>query len=609
MSINNQMQKQKVRVVDYIMQRLADEGIRDIFLLPGGGAMYLDDAIACESRINPIACHHEQACGIAAEAYGRVSESGFGVAVVTTGPGATNIITPVAGAWIESLPLLVLSGQVKRSDAINGRMLRQSGVQEVDIISVVRPLTKLATTISRPEDVRLVIEEALWCMHTGRKGPVWIDVPLDVQAAMIDVDLLDGFVPPSSTVEPFKIDDYIDQLNNLLSISKRPLFLIGHGVRISGATDLFRMIAENLNIPSVFTWNASDTLPWEHPLYIGRPGVVAARSPNFAVQNCDCLIVIGCRLDNIITAYNPKGFAREAVKVIIDIDQNELARHEMNHAVKICSDAKSFLIAWQSKLPLLDDLTDWRNRCTYWKNKYPPLDGKIFDGSGPMSHFQFVDQLSHAIPSGSQVITGSSGLAIEVFYTAFKNKLNQRIFLTSGLGSMGYGLSASIGACIGSQRRPTVCVESDGSLMLNLQELATLKHLNLPITLVIMNNNGYASIRNTQRNYFNHRYIASGIQSGLWIPDFMKLAKSLDIECIRLTNIKQVTPQLFDGSLKIIEVILKEDETLTPKVSALPQPDGSITSMPLEDMSPLLDREEFKNQMIVALDPASEKVN
>jgi acetolactate synthase-1/2/3 large subunit len=599
----------EIRVSDYIMQRLAEEGVRDVFLLPGGGAMYLDDAIACEKRLVAVPCHHEQACGIAAEANGRVNTVGFGVAVVTTGPGATNLITPLAGAWIESLPLLVISGQVKRADALNGRPIRQGGVQEVDIVSLVKPITKYAVTIDRPENVRRCLEEALWTMKNGRKGPVWLDVPLDVQAAPVNPQNLEPFVEPESPSGLLPLGPQIAQINELIKNSKRPVFLIGHGVRVSGATDLFREIAERLRIPCTFTWNAADTLPWEHALYVGRPGVVAARAPNFAIQNSDCLISIGCRLDNVITAYSPLGFAREAKKIVVDVDPNELSRHTMAIQVSVCADAKAFLQSWSQCLPELELFEDWRAQCADWKRRYLPLDGRQFARTSPIGHFQFVDRLSDVIPEQSLVITGSSGLAVEVFYTAFRNRPGQRVFLTSGLGSMGYGLPAAIGACLGADRKPTVCVESDGSLMLNLQELATLKHLNLPLTLVIMNNNGYASIRNTQRNYFQGRYVGSGQSSGLWMPDFMRLAASMDIPCERVTDIQQLKTSLFGNQLRVVEVVLEEDEVLTPKVSALPQADGSIISMPLEDMSPLLPREVLRREMLIPLHPASERIH
>lgn len=598
------------RVADYLISRLADLGLRDVFFLPGGGAMYLDDALACETRLNAVACHHEQACGIAAEANGRVNAAGFGVALVTTGPGATNVLTPTVGAWIESLPLLVISGQVKRPDSLRGRPLRQSGVQEVDVVSMVKPVTKYAVTIPSPEESRRCFEEALWHMRDGRPGPVWIDVPLDVQAAPIDPETLIGFEPPLRNFSTPKLDRMIDSLKRMLDGSKRPLILAGHGVRISGGAKIFHDLAEKLGIPCVFTWNAADLLPYDHPLYVGRPGVVAARAPNFAVQNCDCLISIGCRLDNIITAYNPQGFARSAQKIVVDVDANELARHEMRIDLPVCADAREFLLAWSRVATSCDNANAWRQQCLEWKTRFSALDDRRFENHEPISHFHFADLLSDIVPEDRLIITGSSGLAVEVLYTVFRNKRGQRMFLTSGLGAMGYGLPAAIGACFGANRAPTICVESDGSLMLNLQELAVLKACNLPVVLVVLNNDGYASIRNTQRNYFSGRYLGTGPSSGLHIPDFVAIANAIGLPATRINKPEDIAPVLSrafaasDGP-RVVEVCLRSDEVLSPKCAAIPQADGSMLSMPLEDMSPLLSLEQLKDEMLIPLDDRS----
>ncbi len=614
-------QSEPMRAADYIIQRLADEGIEQIFFLPGGGAMYLDDAMACEKRIQPIVCHHEQACGIAAEASGRTHAAGFGVAVVTTGPGATNILTPVAGAWVESLPLLIVSGQVKRADALNGRPLRQSGVQEVDVVSMVKPITKYAATVGSAQDIRKCLEEALWHMKNGRPGPVWLDVPLDVQAAPVTPASLEGFVPSPEQIKtqlaPSIGSETWKQLANLLKNAKRPLILAGHGVRISGAAKVFQSVAEVLGIPCVFTWNAADLLPWDHPLYVGRPGVVAARAPNFAIQNCDCLIAIGCRLDNVITAYNPKGLAREAKKVVVDIDSHEIDKHPFQVDLPIHANAIDFLTGWlehflkaQATNPeVLKAQQAWQNTCASWKQRYPALDHRTFEDGGALSHFEFVDCLSKLVPENQLVITGSSGLAVEVFYTVFRNKKGQRMFLTSGLGSMGYGLPAAIGACIGANRQHTVCVESDGSLMLNLQELASLKALNLPITVVVMNNAGYASIRNTQKNYFSERYLGTGESSGLLIPDLVAISKAMAIEATSVDTLDELEKAFkhSHSGPRLINVNLKSEEVLSPKVAAMPQKDGSMISMPLEDMSPLLSLETLQQEMLVPLTEQSIK--
>lgn len=598
-----------MRVADYLMSRLAEAGAEHVFLLPGGGAMYLNDALVCETRLTPVPCHHEQACGIAAEAWGRIREA-FGVCMVTTGPGATNVITPVTGAWIESIPMLVISGQVKRPDLLGSRPLRQAGVQEVNIVPMIKTVTKYAVTVDDPMQIRYHLERALHEMKTGRNGPVWLDIPLDVQAATINPEELPGFT--ADPVPEPTLDVACLRLMGLIGAAKRPLLLAGHGVRLAGAAKEFAALAERLQIPVAMTWNALDLLPWEHPLCVGRPGVVALRAANFAVQNCDLLISIGCRLDNIITAYNPRGFARSAKKAVVDVDANEIAKLDMAIDLSIVADAKA-LIGALARLPQPSPPPDndaWITRCAGWKQRYPVNEGQHFPSSGPINHYHFVSVLSDTLPPDTLISTGSSGLAIEVFYTVFRNKPGQRIFLTSGLGSMGYGLPAAIGACLANGSRPMVAVESDGSLQLNLQELGTLAAQQLPITLIILNNNGYASIRNTQRNYFAERYIGTGPEAGLLLPDLEKVAFTFGLPYVLIADAAELAAQL-EAALatpgpKIIDVHLTPNETLTPKVAALPQADGSMLSMPLEDMSPLLSLETLRKEMLIPLLPASE---
>lgn len=597
-----------MRVSDYLMSRLADAGIDHIFVLPGGGAMHLNDGLACEKRIRAVPCHHEQACGIAAEAWGRVTGK-FGVAMVTTGPGATNVITPVAGAWIESVPLLVLSGQVKRADLLRDRPLRQGGVQEVNIVPLVRSITKYAVTLDDPQQVRFHLEQALHEMQSGRPGPVWLDVPLDVQATEIDPGQLSGFVPDAT---PAAIaQSSLEQVTQLLANARRPLLLAGHGVRIAGAASRFLALAERLGVPVATTWNAADLIPWDHPLHAGRPGVVALRSANFAVQNCDLLIAVGCRLDNVLTAYNPRGYARGARKVVVDVDPNEIAKLDMEIAVPVVADAAAFIDALDKRVEgaTLPDFSAWHARCRQWKQRYAIEKELGFAPSGSIGHFQFATALADAAPANTTIATGSSGLAVEAFYTVFRNKPGQRIFLTSGLGAMGYGLAAAIGACLASARRPTIAVESDGSLQLNLQELATLRALDLPICILVMNNRGYCSIRNTQRNYFHGRYLGTDPESGLWFPDLARVAATYDLPYLRIGD----AADLADGLTRalalprpcLVDVHLMPNETLAPKAAALPQPDGSMLSMPLEDMSPLLPLKQLQEEMLVPLLPQS----
>ncbi|MBK7686839.1 MAG: thiamine pyrophosphate-binding protein [Rhodocyclaceae bacterium] len=616
-----------MRVADYLMSRLAELGITHVFVLPGGGAMHLNDGLACEPRITPVPCHHEQACGIAAEAWGRIAGS-FGVAMVTTGPGTTNIVTPVAGAWIESVPLMIISGQVKRPDLLAGRPLRQGGVQEVDIIPIVKSITKYAVTIMHAEDVKEHFERALHLMLTGRQGPVWLDIPLDIQAAQIEPGTLRRFVAeasagasagasvgagdtPSNHALNKDLDNKIGDAVELLAGAKRPLILAGHGVRLAGAAREFLDLAERLGVPVVTTWNAMDLIPWEHPLCAGRPGVVALRAANFAVQNCDLLLSIGSRLDNIITAYNPRGFARAAKKIVVDIDIEEIDKLDMDIDLAVVSNAADFITGLHQRADASprNDLQAWRTKCIDWKTRYALNEGKPLPESGAIGHFHFASALSDAAPADTLVSTGSSGLAVEAFYTVFRNKPGQRIFLTSGLGAMGYGLPAAIGACLANQRAPMIAVESDGSLQLNLQELATLRALQLPICLFIMNNGGYCSIRNTQRNYFAERFLGTGPEAGLWLPDLERVAAVYDLPFMRIEGVTDLSVAM-QAALALprpclIDVRLMENETLAPKSAAMPQADGSMLSMPLEDMSPLLPLAQLQAEMLIPLLPQS----
>ena len=459
------------------------------------------------------------------------------------------------------------------------------------------------------------MEEAYYVAKEGRAGPVWIDVPLDVQGASVELEHLPPWRIEGLTVTNADIltKQTILEIQSLISKSERPLIMAGHGVRLSGGANEFYTWVEKLGIPVVSTWNALDLLPYDHPLYVGRPGVVALRAPNFAVQNCDLLISVGCRLDNIITAYNPQGFARDAKKIIVDVDKNEIDKLDMDISISISCDAAKFIRDISKEIaPSRIEWKEWQSRCTDWKNRYKVNNEVSFPQEGLISHYQLMDKLSEVIPERALVATGSSGLAVEAFYTVFRNKINQRVFLTSGLGSMGYGLPAAIGACFANGKKPMVAIESDGSLQLNIQELATLQAFNLPIALIIMNNDGYASIRNTQKGYFDERYVGTGPEAGLFLPDLEKLALTYGISFVRINNVSELDKKLSKAikskSPVIVDVQLIKNETLIPKVSALPQSDGSIISMPLEDMSPLLSLKRLKQEMTVDLLDVSKNI-
>ena len=601
------------RVADYIAQFVADTGVEHVFLLPGGGAMHLVDAVGRSLRLEVVACLHEQAVAIAAEAYSRVNQN-IGVAIVTTGPGATNAMTAVVGAWIESVPLMIISGQVKRSDMLRNGPLRQKGVQEVNIVRLVEDVTKYAVTVEKPEDIRRVMEQAYYLAREGRAGPVWIDVPLDVQGAPIGhADTLPAWDRTTlrNRNELVLDDDAMTNIKTLIAEAERPLILAGHGIRLSGAVKLFRTWVEELGAPVVSTWNARDLLPYEHPLYVGCPGVVALRAPNFAVQNCDLLISVGCRLDNIITAFNLHGFARAAKKVVVDVDRNELDKLDIDLAVSICSDAKNFISNMVRKLEKESrpDWSSWKTRCTDWKKRYAVNNGQPFQSTKEISHYQLVDTLSDVLPENFLVVTGSSGLAVEAFHTVFRNKPGQRLLLTAGLGAMGYGLPAAIGACFANGLKPMVVFEGDGSLQLNIQELSTLRACNLPICLIVINNRGYASIRNTQRKFFNGRYVGTGPETGLFFPDLQKLAAAYNLPFKRIEYVEELKGGLKEAMAGekpiLVEICLLSDEELFPKVAAMQQPDGSMVSMPLEDMTPLLPLDVLQQEMFVELLDAS----
>ena len=610
------MSSNPVRLADYVAGFVAGQGVGCVFLVPGGGSMYLVDAFGAQPRLTYVANHHEQASSIAAEAYSRINGR-LGVALVTTGPGGTNAVTGCAGAWIESVPLLIISGQVKRADLIGDSGVRQMGPQEVDIVSIVRPITKYAATVLDPADIRFHLEQAVHLATTGRRGPVWIDIPLDVQNSVIDADALRGYAPPAADAgKASELAADCARVLDMIAAAERPIILAGHGVRLAEATAQFRSLYEALGVPVVTTWNAADLIPADHPLSVGKPGVVALRAPNFALQNADLLIAIGARLDNVVTAYNPAKFGRCARKIVVDVDPAELAKFAGmdGFAMRIEADAKAFIDAL---LPLAQAASPqgrgaWLARCADWKRRYPVNDGAPFPSRGPIGHFHLTQTLSDELPANSLIVTGSSGLAVEFFHTGFQNKEGQRVFLTSGLGAMGYGLPAMIGAYMASDGRPFVGLESDGSLMMNLQELQTIASLRLPLRLIVFNNGGYASIRNTQRNYFEGRYVGSGPSSKLEMPDFVALAKTFGWDAFRIEDAADLRDGLqraltHEGPL-LVDVRLVADEALFPKSAALPQADGSMRSMPLEDMSPLLPRDEFRANMIVPLDPASEQV-
>lgn len=595
-----------LRLADYVAAFLAARGVTHIFSLPGGGAMHLMDAAGRCPDIRVVSQHHEQACGIAADAYARVS-GGLGVAFVTSGPGSTNIVTPVAGAHLESVPLIVISGQVKRADLKGDSGLRQRGPQEVDIIRIVESVTKYAVTVMDPADIRYHLEKAVYLATHGRPGPAWLNIPLDVQGAMIDPDALLPFVPPAEPADSeASVAAGLAELKQLWEAAERPLLLLGHGVHVGKAASLVSPLANRLGLPVVVTWSALDVLAADDPMFVGRPGIVGTRAGNFAVQNCDLLIVIGARLDNSITAFNPTGFARAARKVLVDIDLAELTKHAIPGTTQVLGDGKAFLEGMAALPPNRNDA--WRERCARWKARWTSRDGAPPLVEGPIGHFHVAERLSEALPVDTTIVTGSAGLAIEALLAVMKNKRGQRIFQSGGLGAMGYGLPAAIGAAIAAGKKCAL-VESDGSMQLNVQELATLKATGLPLVIFLLNNHGYASIRTTTRAYFQGRYVGTGPEAGLAMPDWQALAAAYGIPSSRVSDVQSLDAALDAAWAQpgpfLCEIELVPDEALAPRVTAIPQANGGMISMPLEDMSPLLSLEALRAEMLIPLTEAS----
>ena len=597
-----------MRVADYLLEAISKQNVRDVFFLPGGGAMHLNNALLRNKSLRAVSMLHEQGAAIAAEGYARTSGN-FGVCMVTSGPGATNAITGLAGAWFESTPVLVISGQVKRADLRGSTGLRQLGTQELEIVSVVQSLCKYAICLTDPSKARQELEKALYLMREGRPGPVWIDVPLDVQATEIDPDQLEGFVPDpipehQRAFQKREMDSAVTRVAQLLARAQRPVLLVGNGVHCSGAEESLLKLVDLLQIPTQTTWIGADLLEYSHPLYFGRPGTVAARSANFTIQNADLVIAIGCRLDFSITGFNRKHFARAAEVVVVDIDAAEIEKLGEMPDLKVVSDARDFIIRLCQVLQEtpLADYSVWVARCSEWKQRYPVVLPEFYAQAGYANTYVFTEVLCEELDGSDMLIPGSSGASIDTFWLSAKLKKGQRAVATGGLGAMGYGLPAAIGGCIGSGGRRTISVDGDGGFMLNMQELEVAKRLNLPIKFFVLNNNGYASIRASQTGYFKET-IGCDRDTGLTLPDIPKLAHAFGIQSFRITNqsemretIRQV---LASNGPAICEVMVQPDQAIGPRITSKLGKNGAMVSSPLEDLFPFLGREEFRANMLI----------
>ena len=586
-----------MRVADYIWRFLADKGVRHVFVVTGGGAMHLNDALGREARIKYVCNLHEQACAMAAEGYARIAGTP-GVVSVTTGPGGSNALTGVLGAWLDSVPMIVVSGQTKRSTMITAcphLKLRQLGDQEYNIVDAVRPMTKMARTVMSVEEVPGTMAEAWALCQSGRPGPVWIDVPLDIQGAEIDGP---SAARPSDRGEAMRpTGGQIDEVVALLRRAKRPAMIVGSGVRNACAEARFLEVAESLNVPVLTSISGIDLIPSDHPLFFGRPGILGERPANFIMQNSDLFIVIGTRMGIRICGYACETVARNAVKVMVDVDEAELDKPTFRPDVKIRSDAGRFLEMLHAALPGMSPRKDWLSYCRRVKGAYPVVTREHRERTDYVSSYVLPEAIVRHAPAPLTVVT-ANGVAYTSTFQAIPVREGMRVFANEACASMGYGLPAAIGAAFaGGEKRTVVCLEGDGSIQMNLQELQTVLNYKLPIRLFVYNNDGYLSIKTTQRAFFGGRFMGSEPGSGVVLPDFEKIAAAYGFPYFRLRSNQELDAKLpaifaMDGAV-FVEVMLDPFETLGPKAASRRLPDGTMVSEPLDNMAPFLPEEEL----------------
>ena len=589
-----------MKVSDLVFDYIANLGVKHVFYLPGGGAMHLDDSLGHNERLIPICMLHEQPCSIAAEAYARIS-GGFGVCVVTSGPGATNTITGLAGAWLDATPVIFISGQAKRADLVGNQKIRQFGIQEVNVVELVKSVTKYAVQIKEPQDILYELDKAVAISKEGKPGPVWLDIPLDIQASQVEPEKLARFTEkmPEYRCNDIDVEKTIELLNN----SKRPLVLLGNGIRLANAIPEMEEFIKILNIPVMTTWNGVDLIEDDNPLFFGRPGAVGHRYSNFIQQNADFVLTLGTRLNLLSTGYDFESFLRNAKHVMVEIDENEMNKCSVHPALRIHADVKSFLM----KMLLYKDKIDNKDRAEWWKYcrnikaKYPLfIPEQTPEGQG-INTYKLVDCLTKKMTSNDIYQFTSSGTGADISMYSFKIKKGQRAFLTKGLASMGFDLSACIGSCIAGNKRRTVCITGDGGFLMNVQELATLKYLNLPVKLFILCNDGYGMIYNSQNGNFK-RLTGCTKESGLGMPEMKSVVEGFRVKCFEISDESLLDKTIddvlsFDGPC-VCNVKVYIGQKILPRQTNYMKEDGQMASRPLEDMSPLLEREEFNSNMI-----------
>lgn len=605
------------RLADYVADFLVNHGITDCFMITGGGATHLNDALGHREGIHCTYNHHEQASAIAAESYARVNNR-MAALCVTTGPGGTNTITGVLGGWLDSVPMFVLSGQVRYDTTArymnrftDGFPLRAVGDQEYDITKSVEPMCKYAAMVEDPNKIRYVLEKAYHLATTGRRGPVWIDIPLNYQSCQIETDELKEYDPKEDEREvPEPVSrKTAQQVIEKVRQSKRPVLYAGNGIRLSEGYAAFRTALEKLNIPVVTCWDSIDAIEDKHPLYVGRGGIMGDRAGNFAVQNADLVLAVGNRLSIRQVGYSWKTWAREAYVIMVDVDPAELKKTTLHVEMPVCADARDFFEALNRELEKEDQPVFseefWLEKCAAWKADYPVTQPKHWIEDGKYANvYAFIRYLSDSLPDGNLTVV-SNGSACVVGSHNYVIKKDARFLINSAVASMGYGLPAAIGACIAAKGQTAICLEGDGSIMMNLQELQTVLTNRLPIKIFLINNQGYHSIRQTQNNLFGHHSkIGIGPESGdLTFPDFGKLAQAFGypyFEAHSNEEMKEAVQNTLQTKGPVFcQIFVSTEQVFEPKSATMRLEDGTLVSPPLEDLAPFLDREELRRNMLI----------
>ncbi|MBU6338584.1 MAG: thiamine pyrophosphate-binding protein [Rickettsiales bacterium] len=593
----------KIKLSDYIAKELVKYGVEHVFMISGGGAMHLNDSLGKHEKLQYVCNHHEQASAIAAEGYARFAGK-LPVINVTTGPGGVNALNGVFGQWTDSVPALYISGQVKHEttlDSVPNLNLRQLGDQEVDIIAMVKPITKYAEMVRDPKDIKRILHKAIYLATSGRPGPTWIDIPINIQGAMIDEnDLNDAEIIVEENFSD--LEKQVDEIIANLKSAKRPVIVAGNGIRVSGTIADLEQLMTKVKIPFVNTFNGVDNIVSNHPLYMGRIGTIGQRAGNFTLQNADLVLFLGTRNNIRQVSYNWEMFARNAKKIIVDIDKAELNKPTIKADIAINADLKNLLPLLNKKINGEISKQEWVEWCAFRRDKYHPSKNPEYKkSSGLINPYNFIQVLTSATKEGVTTIAGNGTACVALFQAGIVKK-DQRIFWNSGDASMGYDLPAAIGACFANGKKDVICLAGDGSIMMNLQELQTVKHYNLPIKIFVLNNAGYSSIRQTQRNFFGEKLVACSTNSGVSTPDFAKIAAAFELPSMTIKSNDNLENEVKaalakDGPL-VCEVMLDHDYIFQPKLSSEKLPDGRIISKPLEDMYPFLPRDEFESNMI-----------